>query len=106
MNNINTTETNGLCEIRDGMIPATSPVADDLIGPPRRVQLSRRRGWRKPDNTVVVARPTKWGNPFFALWGRTVEQCVDQYEKWLKTDPRGIETLAAARRELRGKSLA
>lgn len=31
---------------------------------PERVQLSRRKGWRKPDNTVVVARPSKWGNPF------------------------------------------
>ncbi|MEN0084016.1 MAG: DUF4326 domain-containing protein [Leifsonia sp.] len=31
---------------------------------PERVQLSRRKGWRKPDNTVVVARPSTWGNPF------------------------------------------
>lgn len=31
---------------------------------PHRVQLSRRKGWRKPPNTVVVARPTRWGNPF------------------------------------------
>ncbi|MGX5657620.1 DUF4326 domain-containing protein [Geodermatophilus nigrescens] len=31
---------------------------------PRRVQLSRARGWRKPAGTVVVARPSRWGNPF------------------------------------------
>ena len=31
---------------------------------PQRIQLSRAKGWRKPENTVVVARPTKWGNPF------------------------------------------
>lgn len=31
---------------------------------PARVQLSRRKGWTKPENTVVVSRPTKWGNPF------------------------------------------
>jgi len=31
---------------------------------PVRVQLSRRKGWRKPDNTMTVARPGKWGNPF------------------------------------------
>jgi hypothetical protein len=31
---------------------------------PIRVQLSRRKGWRMPDNTVSVARPGKWGNPF------------------------------------------
>lgn len=31
---------------------------------PKRIQLSRKKGWRKPDNCVVVARPTRWGNPF------------------------------------------
>lgn len=31
---------------------------------PVRVQLQRTRGWRKPENTVVVARPSRWGNPF------------------------------------------
>lgn len=30
---------------------------------PIRVQLSRRRGWRMPPNTVSVARPHRWGNP-------------------------------------------
>lgn len=32
-------------------------------GRPRRVQLRRTSGWRKPAGAVVVARPTKWGNP-------------------------------------------
>ena len=32
--------------------------------PPKRIQLSRAKGWRKPEGAVVVARPTKWGNPF------------------------------------------
>jgi hypothetical protein len=31
---------------------------------PHRVQLSRARGWRKPEGVVVVSRPTKWGNPY------------------------------------------
>jgi hypothetical protein len=31
---------------------------------PVRVQLSRKKGYRKPENTVVVARPSLWGNPF------------------------------------------
>lgn len=31
---------------------------------PRRVQLSRKKGWRMPPNTVKVDRSTKWGNPF------------------------------------------
>lgn len=31
---------------------------------PVRVQLRRIKGWRLPPNTLSVARPTKWGNPF------------------------------------------
>lgn len=30
---------------------------------PHRVQQRRTKGWRKPENTVSVARPSKWGNP-------------------------------------------
>ncbi|MEE6273499.1 DUF4326 domain-containing protein [Georgenia sp. MJ206] len=32
--------------------------------PPRRVQLRRTKGWRKPEGVVVVSRPSRWGNPF------------------------------------------
>jgi len=31
---------------------------------PERIQLSRKKGWRKPEGAVIVARPSKWGNPF------------------------------------------
>ena len=31
---------------------------------PERIQLRRTRGYRKPEGTIVVARPSKWGNPF------------------------------------------
>lgn len=31
---------------------------------PQRIQLSRRKGYRKPEAAVVVSRPSKWGNPF------------------------------------------
>lgn len=31
---------------------------------PNRIQLKRRKGWQKPPDAIVVARPTKWGNPF------------------------------------------
>lgn len=33
-----------------------------------RIQLRRSSGWRKPEGSVVVARPTRWGNPY-ALHG-------------------------------------
>lgn len=31
---------------------------------PVRVQLSRKKGFKLPPNTVVVSRPSKWGNPY------------------------------------------
>lgn len=37
---------------------------EGLIARPVRVQLSRQRGWRMPENTVKVDRTTRWGNPW------------------------------------------
>lgn len=31
---------------------------------PQRIQRSREHGWRMPDNTIYVGRPTVFGNPF------------------------------------------
>ncbi|HVX20909.1 MAG TPA: DUF4326 domain-containing protein [Acidimicrobiales bacterium] len=31
---------------------------------PKRIQLRRTKGWRKPEGAIVVARPSPWGNPF------------------------------------------
>jgi hypothetical protein len=42
----------------------------------KRVQLSRRRGFKLPPNTVNVARPSRWGNPFIVGKHGTREQCV------------------------------
>ncbi len=38
---------------------------------PTRIQLRRAKGWRIPPNTVNVARPNKFGNPF------TVAQAIE-----------------------------
>lgn len=40
---------------------------------PEYVQRKRTKGWRMPENTVYVGRPSRWGNPFreaysFRLW--------------------------------------
>lgn len=101
---------------------------------PERIQLSRKKGWRKPENTVVVSRPSKWGNPYrvvpekidgeqrFIVWGRWADhnfgvfrtarraraEAVDLFE--LNTGPRGVyeydrETLALLQTELAGKNL-
>jgi hypothetical protein len=66
---------------------------------PRRIQLSRRKGWRKPTGAVVIARPGKWGNPYpVAEHGR--QRAVDLYRRHLADHPDLVE---AARRELRGR---
>jgi Domain of unknown function (DUF4326) len=43
---------------------------------PLRVQLSRSAGWRMPANTIKVARPGIWGNPFKVSAGRDAKSCV------------------------------
>jgi hypothetical protein len=70
---------------------------------PKRVQLSRKRGWRKPPGAVVVvSRPSRWGNPYrVADHGRAA--AVAQYRQCLADNPRLAE---AVRRELAGKDLA
>lgn len=37
---------------------------------PERIQLRRTKGWRKPEGAVVVARPSKWGNPWRIVMDR------------------------------------
>jgi len=96
--------------------PVSSSVKDAIPTPtrvtakpscqPQRVQLSRKRGWRKPPYTVVVARPSKWGNPFKMNSECPIEEAIANYQAWLKTDLEGIKTLVAAKIELRGKNLA
>lgn len=78
---------------------------------PVRVQLSRRKGWRMPANTVKVDRSTEWGN-CFAIGDklcsgtvRTAEQAVKLFREFLD---RGIAPGEREQvfRDLRGKNLA
>src|ERR671910_1566768 len=69
---------------------------------PRRLQLSRKPGWRKPSEAVVVSRPSRWGNPYpVATFGR--DQAVALFRRYLADHPELVE---AARQELAGKDLA
>lgn len=90
---------------------------------PMRVQLSRRKGWKMPPNTVVVSRPTRWGNP----WQVSNRPCsvyppvavtafrtnaIRSYRAWLAGGPPPVPgypappTLADIISALRGKNLA
>lgn len=96
---------------------------------PQRIQLRRTKGWRKPAGSVVVARPSKWGNPYRvgrpvfrsdepelhahiavnAPWPSISVTPVDAaaavgaYERWITAQP---DLVAAARAELAGRDLA
>lgn len=43
---------------------------------PVRVQLRRTKGWRMPENTVSVARPGRWGNPYWISKWRDRDMCI------------------------------
>ena len=75
-------------------------------GSPIRVQLSRKKGWRLPPNTVVVSRPSKWGNPF-RFHGTTNEGREKARAEAVELYKRNIGLLTnAIVQELRGKNLA
>lgn len=79
---------------------------------PIRIQLSRAKGWRMPQNTVTVARPTCWGNPWkIGEDGITTRgQAVSIFRRYLLGAPMdGPARMSAIKRrlpELRGKNLA
>lgn len=60
---------------------------------PKRIQRQRTAGWRKPDNCVIVSRPSRFGNPFTvedciaAGWASNANDarkiCVDMFRNWL-----------------------
>lgn len=88
---------------------------------PSRIQLSRRKGFTLPPNTVSVARPGRWGNLFSVAPKQspgskvsggiyvavpTVEDAVECFRLWLTDNDDGKAVALAAKQELRGKNLA
>jgi len=86
----------------------TAKLAFDRVLAPVRFQRSRAKGYKTPENTVYVGRPTKFGNPFkltpdgwimcysinrnildhWIYWsaagGFDLSDIVDLYEQWIK----------------------
>lgn len=81
---------------------------------PMRVQLRRSKGWRMPANTVLVSRPSKWGNPFPILSGSGLTEsewrlaALSNFRAALhgREHMRLQITVNDVRRDLRGKNLA
>ena len=82
-------------------------------GVPRRIQLSRQKGWRLPAGAVVVARPTRWGNPWKVGENgvTTRAEAVRLYREWWARLPdvqpgQRLWLLNYHLRDLRGRDLA
>lgn len=62
---------------------------------PVRIQRKRTKGWRKPDNCVIVSRPSRFGNPFTiqqaieAEWSEPHRACAENYAEWLRVGTSG-----------------
>ena len=70
-----------------------------------RIQLRRTAGWRKPAGAIVVARPSRWGNPFRLGEDGDAAHCVAAYRRALLAGELAV-TVADVRRDLVGHDLA
>lgn len=83
---------------------------------PMRIQRKRTKGWKMPENTVIVSRPSKWGNPFIVnpnvkagsksgvqyVCVPTLEDAIECFREMLF-----VKIISGlVRQELRGKNLA
>jgi hypothetical protein len=85
---------------------------------PKRIRLSRAKGWRLPENAVNVSRPGKWGNPFVVGKDGDTRECVRLYVLLLggytcisgkasvEAQRAVADTVRNCLSELRGKDLA
>ncbi|WLB14800.1 DUF4326 domain-containing protein (plasmid) [Bradyrhizobium elkanii] len=78
---------------------------------PQRIQRKRTKGWKMPENTVYVGRPTKWGNPFVVgkpggAYSALVKDRRHAWQLFRSLATENGKLIAAARIELRGKNLA
>lgn len=75
---------------------------------PKRIQMSRQRPWRAENpEAVIVARPSRFGNPWKVTKERTAERAVDLYR--LSLDLRMAmrpELFLELRADLEGRDLA
>lgn len=59
-------------------------VSENRAMKPKRIQLRRIKGWRKPEGCIVVSRPSKFGNPF---------DDAESFRHWLINGEIGLSSL-------------
>ena len=67
------------------------------LSSPRRIQLRRTAGWRKPPGAVVVSRPSRWGNPFPVGPDRSAAEAVARYRRWIEPQVDEVRAALAGR---------
>lgn len=80
----------------------------------KRIQRKRTKGWKMPENTVFVGRPSRFGNPFrvsdYANGNRLPKESLQRFAaddfKSALADNRLGFTVDDIRQELQGKNLA
>jgi len=71
----------------------------------KRIQRKRTKGWRMPENTIYVGRPTIYGNPFkvgtkfwtnrdFLVEIVNLEQSLYWYKQWMNQEPSKVYPVA------------
>jgi hypothetical protein len=74
---------------------------------PKRIRLSRQKGWRMPAGAVKVDRSTRWGNPYPA--GKDGDgsrlYLANMYRAYIRRAEQA-DLRAAIRADLHGKDLA
>jgi hypothetical protein len=91
--------------LRAGPARRIAGVEAGVVSKPRRLQLSRGAGFRLPANSVSVAGPSRWANPYLAA-ARSVpasQAAVEHFAGYLRRNPGLIDQ---ARAELTGRDLA
>lgn len=73
------------------------------MGEPMRIQLSRRKGWKMPPNTVKVDRTTRFGNDFVMAHEGTRDIAIASFREKAEAQ---MEACPAFYSPLRGKNLA
>ena len=82
---------------------------------PIRIQTKRTAGFKLPENTVYVGRPSIFGNPyrpgdylehFDGDMAKAQAACVESFRGWLDGSVEGREMKIVFKAKLRGKNLA
>jgi hypothetical protein len=102
-----------------GIYPPYSRDKISIKSLPERIQLSRKKGWRMPANTIKVDRTTPPGNPFIVGKHGTTKECVDMFrylchgllcksvdKKCLERQEKFLKYLSENKEKLKGKHLA